>query len=342
MRHVFSNNAVTTLAAGISDSATTITLTSAAAFAGVGAEVGLIQALTITDPANVLPPEVVYATAIPGIGQRTVTRGQDGTTAQTWGAGAIVSARVTAGMLRSFAQITDGALSLSESGTRGRNWLGDGAVQTGGFPVLQLVRSNLGGSPNDADGNLSREVVGGTLHLNLGTVATWASGENYDGYAVVVPPVPDSRQYCYEPSAPGAVSNTTTTPSFTPDDSCPALDVADEVGNWVSVDPAALDQNILDVPGSKVLVVTEVGFVCASHGGGSAPVVSIGADSSPTRFASSVALSQITAPGHVHRIPVSAGGAACEGTLTFSLVTPSSADFRGRFYWKGFFLEMAV
>lgn len=341
MRHAFSNNAVTTLAAGISDSATTITLTSGAAFAGVGSD-GLVQALTITDPANVLPPEVVYATAMPGAGQRTVVRGQDGTTAQTWGAGAIVSARVTAGMLRSFAQVDDGALSLSDSGMRGRNWLGEGAVQTGGFPVLQLVRSNLGGSSDDADGNVSREVVGGTLHLNLGTVATWASGETYGGHAVVVPPVPDSYQYCYEPSVQGATSNTTTTPSFVPGDSCPALEGADEVGKWVAVNPAMLDQRIYGVPGDRVLVVTEVGFVCASYGGGSAPVVSIGADSSPTRFASGVALSQITAAWHVHRIPVSVGGAACEGNLTFSLVTPSSGDFRGRFYWKGFFLEVAV
>lgn len=341
MRHAFSNNAVTTLAAGISDSATTITLTSDAAFASVGTG-GLIQAMTITDPANELPPEVVHATAIPGAGQRTVVRGRDGTTAQTWGAGAIVSARVTAGMLRSFAQVDDGALSLSESGIRGRNWLGENAVQTGGFPVLQLVRSYLGGSSDYADGNVSREVVGGTLHLNLGATATWASGVNYGPHSVVVPPTPDSRQYCYEPSALGDASNTTTTPSFMPDESCPALQGADEVGKWVSINPAALEQGISAVPGGTVLVVTEVGFVCTSHGGGSAPVVSIGADSSPTRFASGVALSQITADRHVHRIPVSVGGAACEYKLTFSLVTPSSGDFRGRFYWKGFFLETAV
>ena len=342
MRHVFSNNAVTTLAAGISDSATTITLTSGAAFAGVDGPDGLVQALTITDPANVLPPEVVYATAMPGAGQRTVVRGQDGTTAQTWGAGAIVSARVTAGMLDSFAQVTEGALSLSESGIRGRNWLGGNVVQTGGFPVLQLVRSGLGGSSDSADGNVSREVVGGTLHLNLGATATWASGVNYGPHSVVVSPTPDSRQYCYEPNALSATSNTTTTPSFLPNNSCPALDGADEVGKWVSINPAALEQRFSAVPGDKVLVVTEVGFVCASYGGGSAPVVSIGADSSPTRFASGVALSQIAAAGHVHRIPVSVGGATCKFRLAFSLVTPSSGDFRGRFYWKGFFLEVTV
>lgn len=341
MRHAFSNNAVTTLAAGISDSATTITLTSDAAFASVGSD-GRVQALTITDPANVLPPEVVYATAIPGAGQRTVVRGQDVTTAQTWGAGAIVSARVTAGMLRSFAQVDDGALSLSASGIRGRNWLGENAVQTGGFPVLQLVRSDLGGSSDYADGNVSREVVGGTLTLNLGATATWTSGVNYEPHSVVVPPTPDSRQYCYEPFAAAASSETTTTPSFTPDDSCSALDGADEVGKWVSINPAALEQRISTVPGNKVLVITEVGFVCTSYGGGSVPVVSIGADSSPTRFASSVALSQITAQDHIHRIPVTAGGAMCKAKLTFSLVTPSSGDFRGRFYWKGFFLETVM
>lgn len=341
MLHAFSNNAVTTLAAGISDSATTITLTSDTAFASVGSG-GLVQALTITDPANVLPPEVVYATDIPSAGQRTVSRGEDGTAAQTWSSGAVVSARVTAGMLENFAQVDDGALVIDPSGHIGRNWLGPDAVQVGGYPVLQLVRSNLGGSSNFADANLSREIVGGTLHLNLGTVATWTSGTYYPGHAVVVPPVPDSRQYCFEPSASAAASQTTTTPSFTPDDSCSALDGADEVGKWVSINPAALEQGISAVPGNKVLVVTEVGFVCTSYGGGSAPVVSIGADSSPTRFASGVALSQITAAGHIHRIPVSAGGAACEYKLTFSLVTPSSGDFRGRFYWKGFLLETAV
>lgn len=120
------------------------------------------------------------------------------------------------------------------------------------------------------------------------------------------------------------------------------MEGADEVGKWVAINPAMLNQGIYDVPGNMALVVTEVGFVCASYGGGSAPVVSIGADSSLTQFASSVALSQITAAGHVHRIPVSVGGAACVGDLTFSLVTPSSGDFRGRFYWKGFFLELAV
>ena len=341
MRHAFSNNAVTTLAEGISDSATTITLTDAVDFASVW-DGGPIQALTITDPANVLPPEIVHATDAPDIGQRTVVRGRDDTTAQTWGAGAIVSARVTAGMLDSFAQVTDGALSLSVYGIHGRNWLGENAVQTGGFPVLQLVRSYLGGSSDYADGNVSREVVGGTLTLNLGSTGTWASGVAYVGHAVVVPPVPDSRQYCYEPSTPGAVSNTTTTPSFTPDDSCPALQGANEVGKWVSVNPAALEQDILSVPGHTSLVVTEVGFLCSAYGSGSAPVVSIGADSSPTRFASSVSLSQITAAGHVHRIPITNGGATCEDKLTFSLVTPSSADFRGRFYWKGFFVQMTV
>ena len=341
MRHAFSNNAVTTLAAGISDSATTITLTSDAAFASVGSD-GLVQAMTITDPAGAQSPEVVIAIDVPGASQRTVQRGMDGTAAQTWSSGAVVSARVTAGMLSNFAQVDDGALVIDPSGHIGRNWLGPDAVQVGGFPVLQLARSNLGGSSNFADANLSREIVGGTLTLNLGATATWASGVNYGPHSVVVPPTPDSRQYCYEPLAVGAYSNTTTTPSFTPDDSCSALNGADEVGSWVSINPAALEQGISSAPGDKVLVVTEVGFLCSAYGSGSAPVVSIGADSSPTRFASSVSLSQITDAGHVHRIPVTAGGATCEYKLTFSLVTPSSADFRGRFYWKGFFIDRAV
>lgn len=340
MRHAFSNNAVTTLAAGISDSDVTITLTDDAAFSdSVGG--GVVQALTITDPAGGQDPEVVIATAIPGTDQRTVERGADGTTAQAWSTGAVISARVTAGMLGNFPQMDDGALILDPYGPNGRNWLGPKAVQVGGFPVLQLVRSDLGESSDYADGNLSREVVGGTLTLSLGTTATWTSEVTYGRHSVVVPPTPDSRQYCYEPGANSVSSNTTTTPSFTPDESCDALDEADVVGYWVSINPAALEQSISRVPGNKVLVVTEVGFLCSAYGSGSAPVVSIGADSSPTRFASSASLSQITAAGHVHRIPITAGGATCEDKLIFSLVTPSDAKFSGRFYWKGFFIEQA-
>lgn len=337
MRHAFSNNAVTTLAAGISDSATEITLTSDAAFASVGTG-GLIQALTITDPANVLPPEVVHATAIPGAGQRTVTRGQDGTTAQTWGAGAIVSARVTAGMLGSFVQADDEGVLLIPGVASGRNWRGPGAVQMSGLQSLQPQRSAVGSAANGIDQNLGVELVGTSVYVSLGTTPTWTSGAGYAQGDVVVPPtpVPDVDQYCYEPrSYLTDISETTTTPAFEIT-ACAALNGATDVGFWTPIDLSFLAVDIGSLPGSTGILVSEVGFICSNYSAGTAPVVSIGINGDTTKYASSVSLSQISDVGHVHRIPVTAGGVV--GTPRFTLVTPGTATFVGRFYWRGFLL----
>lgn len=337
MRHAFSNNAVTTLAAGISDSATTITLTSAAAFATVGTG-GLIQALTITDPANVLPPEVIYATAIPGAGQRTVVRGQDGTTAQTWGAGAIVSARVTAGMLGSFVQADDEGVLLIPGVDAGRNWRGVGAVQMSGFQYLQPQRSAVGSGANDIDPNLGVELVGTGVYVSLGTTPTWTSGVTYSQGDVVVPPTPvtDVDQYCYEPRANITdQSTTTTTPAFS-STACPALDGATDVGFWTPIDLSFLTVDTGSLPGGAEILVSEVGFICSNYSAGTAPVVSIGINGDTSKYASSVSLSQISDVGHVHRIPVTAGGVV--GAPRFTLVTPGTATFVGRFYWRGFLL----
>lgn len=335
MRHAFSNNAVTTLAAGISDSATTITLTSAAAFATVGTG-GLIQALTITDPANVLPPEVIYATAIPGAGQRTVVRGQDGTTAQTWGAGAIVSARVTAGMLGSFVQADDEGVLLIPGVDAGRNWRGPGAVQMSGFPYLQPQRSLVGGSENQIDPNLGVEVVGASIYVSLGSTPTWASGAVYHPGDVVLPPVATGYQYCFESRSNLAdTSVTTTTPDFA-STACAALNGSTDVGYWTPVDTGFIWVDPGSLPGSTEILVSEVGFICSNYSAGTAPVVSIGTYDDTSKYASSVSLSQISDVGHVHRIPVTAGGAV--GVPMFTLMTPGTATFVGRFYWRGFLL----
>ena len=337
MRHAFSNNAVTTLAAGISNSATTITLTSDVAFATVGSD-GLVQALTITDPANILPPEVVYATAIPGAGQRTVTRGQDGTTAQTWGAGAIVSARVTAGMLGSFVQADDEGVLLIPGVAAGRNWRGVGAVQMGGFQYLQPQRSVVGSLANDIDPNLGVELVGASVYVSLGATPTWTSGATYRQGDVIVPPtpVPGVDQYCYEPRSNLADSSaTTTTPAFA-STACPALNGAADVGFWTPIDLSSLTVDTGSLPGGAEILVSEVGFICSNYSAGTAPVVSIGINGDTSKYASSVSLSQISDVGHVHRIQVTAGGVV--GVPRFSLVTPGTATFVGRFYWRGFLL----
>ena len=108
MTEQFSNNAEGTLAAPISSSATTITLTDAPGayrFAGVG--VGDFQRATITgnDP-DVF--EIVHIVASSGL-TLDIQRGMEGTANLSWPTGATISARVTAGMLGSF-------LSMDEYG----------------------------------------------------------------------------------------------------------------------------------------------------------------------------------------------------------------------------------
>ncbi len=323
-RHVFSNNAVTTLSAGISDSDETIYLTSVVAFSQLYA--GEVQALTISDPSGGQEPEIVLAYESGEGDQRTVSRGEDGTAAKAWPAGSIVSARVTAGMLESFDQTTrkSGVTESHAGNLTGVNWLGSDVVQSGGVPVLQYSAHAL-----RTEANVSHEVVASLMPVELGTVAIWEAETPYKGFDIVVPPTPDGMQYCFQP----AEKNSTSWKS--------SWDDADDNGAWVGRNVGNIEAYVM--PDSLcALVVTEVGFICTAYGSGSAPVVSIGADGDSTRFAASVALSQFTDGGEIHRIPVPAGGALVHDRLQFSLVTPSSASLVGMFYWRGFFVQVAM
>jgi hypothetical protein len=105
MPQLFSNNATTTLAAGLSDIATSMTVTSAAAFAAVSAPD--FELVTLTALGAV---EIVKVTAQSGT-TWTIERAQEGTSAQAWDSGVTVEARATAGTL-------------------------DGMMQAGAFPDL--------------------------------------------------------------------------------------------------------------------------------------------------------------------------------------------------------------
>lgn len=100
---LFANDASSTLAAPISNSATVLTLAT-----GTGAEfpnpsAGQQFALTLNDAATGLLVEVVYCTSRTG-DVLTVTRGQEGTTGQNWLAGDLAASLITAGNLAAFQQ----------------------------------------------------------------------------------------------------------------------------------------------------------------------------------------------------------------------------------------------
>lgn len=102
---LWTNNATTTLATAISSVANTIVLASGggAAFPSPGNNQYFLATLS---PATVgaQPNEIVLVTAR-STDTLTVARGQEGTTAQAWGTGAIVSNLITAGNMGALAQV---------------------------------------------------------------------------------------------------------------------------------------------------------------------------------------------------------------------------------------------
>ncbi|MGO9533898.1 MAG: glycine-rich domain-containing protein [Syntrophobacteraceae bacterium] len=91
---VFVNNISTSLASAINSSATSLTLASSIGLPTLAT--GQIMPLTLNDAATGLVYEVVYATAISG-STLTVTRAQEGTSAQNWQKGDFALCCPTAG-----------------------------------------------------------------------------------------------------------------------------------------------------------------------------------------------------------------------------------------------------
>jgi hypothetical protein len=101
---LFSNNASTTLAAPITNAATSLTVSS-----GTGAEFpnpssGQQFAATLNDAATGLLTEIVYCTAISGDNFTTIIRAQEGTSALAWLTGDLIANLLTAGQMAAMVQ----------------------------------------------------------------------------------------------------------------------------------------------------------------------------------------------------------------------------------------------
>jgi hypothetical protein len=101
---IFANQASTTLSAPITNTATSLTVTS-----GTGAEfpnpsAGQQFSATLNDAATGLLTEIVYCTAISGDVFTTIVRAQEGTTALSWLAGDLVANLLTAGQMAAMVQ----------------------------------------------------------------------------------------------------------------------------------------------------------------------------------------------------------------------------------------------
>ena len=100
---LFANNAGSALAAPISNSATSISLTSGTGALFPNPSSGQQFSLTLTPVATGIPTEIVYCTARSG-DTLTVIRGQEGTIAQAFLAGDLAANFVTAGQMAAMLQ----------------------------------------------------------------------------------------------------------------------------------------------------------------------------------------------------------------------------------------------
>jgi len=100
---LFANNASSTLAGPISNVATALNVASGQGALFPNPSAGQQFAVTMNDAATGLLTEIMYCTARSG-DTLTVTRGQEGTTAQNWAAGDLIANLITAGQMQAMQQ----------------------------------------------------------------------------------------------------------------------------------------------------------------------------------------------------------------------------------------------
>lgn len=371
--HRFSNNAVSTLASGIDEYATTITLTAGggALFDAPATADGTVQPVTLTHESAPGLYEIARLLEVGGSADEfVVERGVEGSTSLAWPAGAKVSARVTADMLKAFLQVDQQGMvvhpgasasmqNVYEFAPQGRRTLnsrenvfafngrsvGDNVVQISAYPVLQNYPSRNPPFDTSAgvehDPGFSTPSVGGSDFVDLGVPPAWANNAYYYQGSVVVPTGGGTKQFSLQlldEENIFFVPSGATEPDFV--NGPLSVTYGGEVrGYWTPTD-LPIDIQRTFVYGRR-LVVTEIGFIASRFSASTAPVVSIGTLADPTKFANAVALSQIAARGDVHRIPITAGGASIDN-IRFRLDTAATGGrFLGRFYWRGFFTALS-
>lgn len=117
MKLLASNNAKSVLAAGISASATVITVgTGAGELFPVPVPGQSYFKLTITDAATKTISEIMHVTSVSG-DVMTVIRGQEGTTPRVWSTNDIVANLMTAGTFTSCLQIANNLAEIKDAGS---------------------------------------------------------------------------------------------------------------------------------------------------------------------------------------------------------------------------------
>lgn len=142
MTILWTNLAGTTLAAPITNSATSATLTSGGGALFPSPAAGQYFTLTLTDAANAAIFEITYCTARSG-DTVTLTRGQEGTTALAFNAGDLAQTLLTAGSLQALPQLSTVNTWTGTNTFNAAVTIGD--ATTAHNPVALLQAENLFG-----------------------------------------------------------------------------------------------------------------------------------------------------------------------------------------------------
>jgi hypothetical protein len=163
---IFANDASSTLAGPISNSATSVTLS-----AGTGAEfpnpsAGQQFALTFNDAATGLLTEIVYCTARTA-DTLTIVRAQEGTVAQNWLAGDLAANLVTAGQMAAMQQTA--ALSPARTITASGAFVLSNADAGGGVLLNRVATPAVSSTalPSTATDGMTFSIEDGANNFNL-------------------------------------------------------------------------------------------------------------------------------------------------------------------------------
>lgn len=191
---VFGNNSGTTLAAPISGSATSFSVTSGTGSLFPAPTAGQFAVVTLwsaSAPTNTAQMEIIYYTTRSGDTFSGLTRGREGTTPQSFNAGDTCKELLTAGVLGMFQQIlghgvqvftTTGTWTVPPSVTSAQVEVWGAGGGGGGSQGLSSSASSAGGGGYCLS-YLTGLVVGSVYTATVGTGGTGGTGAPTDGTA---------------------------------------------------------------------------------------------------------------------------------------------------------------
>lgn len=147
---LFANDATTTLAGPLTQTATTANVAAGTGVLFPQPGSGQLFKLTLTDAATGLLKEIAHVTAVNG-DSFTIVRGQENTSPQSWLAGDLADNLLTAGTASAFAQtlsITSGAFQGTDTGTSSNTMVVGSTTPSISAPVqgqyFEIVKSGQG------------------------------------------------------------------------------------------------------------------------------------------------------------------------------------------------------